>query len=74
MTTEQRVDRGPNHLASLASLVAIAAAIVAAVVIRVVLTEPMRIAKAVDTGDNLALLRQLADVIVKTLASLLDYL
>jgi len=74
MTNEPDVHRGLNHVARIAGLVAVAAVFVAAAAIRLLLTEPMTIATAVDTGEIAPLLRQLAEVVYKTMAGLLDYL
>ena len=74
MTNEPDVDRGLNHVARIAGLVAVTAVFVAAAAIRLLLTEPMTIAAAVDTGEIAPLLRQLAEVVYKTMAGLLDYL
>ena len=74
MTNEPDVDRGLNHVARIAGLVAVTAVFVAAAAIRLLLTEPMTIAAAVDTGEISPLLRQLAEVVYKTMADLLDYL
>jgi hypothetical protein len=74
MTNEQ--DAGPNlnHLASIAGLIGVAAAIVAGAAIWLVLTEPITIVNAVDTGEVSTLVRQLAQVIYDAMAGLLDYL
>jgi|KBSSwiStaDraftv2_1062776.scaffolds.fasta_scaffold2857131_2 hypothetical protein len=74
MTNEPDVHRGLNHVARIAGLVAVTAVFVAAAAIRLLLTEPMTIATAVDTGEIAPLLRQLAEVVYKTMAGLLDYL
>jgi len=74
MTNEPDVHRGLNHVARIAGLVAVTAVFVAAAAIRLLLTEPMTIAAAVDTGEIAPLLRQLAEVVYKTMAGLLDYL
>ena len=74
MTNEQ--DAGPNlnHLASIAGLIGVAAAIVAGAAIWLVLTEPVTIVNAVDTGEVSTLVRELAQVIYDAMAGLLDYL
>ena len=74
MTNEQ--DAGPNlnHLASIAGLIGVAAAIVAGAAIWLVLTDPVTIVNAVDTGEVSTLVRQLAQVVYDAMAGLLDYL
>jgi len=74
MTYEQDADRGLDHVASIAGLIGVVAAIVAAAAIRLMLTKPMAITNAVATGETSPLVRQLAEVIYKTMAGLLDYL
>ena len=63
-----------GHIASMAGLIGVAAAIVAAVAVWLVLTEPVTIANAVDTGEIAPLVRLLAKAIYEAMAGLLDYL
>jgi len=74
MTNEQ--DAGPNlnHLASIAGLIGVAAAIVAAAAIWLMLTEPLTLANAIGRGEISPLVRQFAQVIYEMMAGLLDYL
>ena len=65
---------GLNRCASVAGLIGVVAAIVAAAAIWLVLTAPVTVATAVDTGEISPLVRQLAAVIYETMAGLLDYL
>lgn len=74
MTNEQDTDRGLNHIASIAGLIGVVAAIVAGSAIWLVLTEPVTIVNAVDTGEISPFVRQLAEVIYATMAGVLDYL
>ena len=74
MTNEQVTDSGLNTVASLVGLIGIVAAIVAAAAIWLVLTDPITVASAADTGEIFPLVRQLAEVIYKTMAGLLAYL
>jgi len=74
MTNEQDAAPGLNHLASIAGLIGVAAAIVAGAVIWLVLTDPVTIVNAVDTGEVSTLVRQLAQVVYDAMAGLLDYL
>jgi hypothetical protein len=72
--SEQAADRGFDRVASVAGLIGVVAAIVAAAAIWLVLTEPVTIANAIDTGEIAPLVHQLAEVIYRTMAGLLDYL
>ena len=74
MTNEQDAGRGLNYVASIAGPIGVGAAIVAAAAIWLVLTKPVTIAHAVDSGEIFPLVRQLAEVIYETMAGLLDYL
>ena len=74
MTHEQDADRGLNHVVSIAVLIGVVAAVVAAAAIWLLLTEPVTIVNAVVTGETSPLVRQLAEVIYKTMVGLLDYL
>ena len=74
MTNEDDAGRRLNYLASMAGLIGVAAAIVAGTAIWLVLTEPVTIANAVDTGEIAPLVRRLAEIIYETMAGLLDYL
>lgn len=55
-------------------VVGVLAAVVAGAAIWLLLTDPVTVATAVDTGDISPLAYQLAQVIVDALAALLDYL
>lgn len=67
-------ESGADRVTSLAVLVGIVAAIVATATIWLVLTDPVTVADAVNEGEISPLVRQLADVIYRALAGLLDYL
>jgi hypothetical protein len=67
-------DRGVDRVTSVAVLIGIVAAIVASATIWLVLTDPVTVANAVNNGEVTPLVRQLADIIYKALAGLLDYL
>jgi hypothetical protein len=67
-------DRGVDRVTSVAMLIGIVAAIVASATIWLVLTDPVTVANAVNEGEISPLVRQLADIIYKALAGLLDYL
>jgi hypothetical protein len=74
MTNEHDAGRGLNRAASVAGLIGVIAALVAAAAIWLVLTEPVTIANAVDTGEISPLVRRLAAVVFETMAGLLRYL
>ena len=74
MTNEHDPSRALNRAAGAASLVGFVAALVAAVTIWLVLTEPVTIANAVDTGEISPLVRRLAAVVYETMAGLLRHL
>jgi hypothetical protein len=74
MTNEHDSGRRINRVASMAGLIGVAAATVAGAAIWLVLTEPVTIANAVDTGELAPLVRRLAEVIYQAMAGLLHYL
>jgi predicted aconitase with swiveling domain len=63
-----------SRVASVAVLIGIVASVVAAATIWLLLTDPITVATAVETGEVSPLVRQLADVIYNTIVGLLDYL
>ena len=67
-------ERGADRVTSVAVLIGVVAAIVASATIWLVLTDPVTVANAVNEGEISPLVRQLADIIYKALAGLLDYL
>jgi hypothetical protein len=67
-------ERGVDRVTSVAVLIGIVAAVVASATIWLVLTSPVTVANAVNEGEISPLVRQLADIIYKALAGLLDYL
>jgi hypothetical protein len=67
-------DRGFDRVASVAVLIGILAAVVAGATVWLLLTDPMTVASAIDGGEITPLVRQLMDVIVRALMSLLEYL
>jgi hypothetical protein len=74
MTNEHDNARGLNLSASAAGLMGVGAAIVATAAIWLVLTDPVAVANAVETGELAPLMRQLAEVIYQTMTGLLGYL
>jgi len=67
-------ERGADRVTSVAVLIGIVAAVVASATIWLVLTDPVTVANAVNEGEISPLVRQLADIIYRALAGLLDYL
>ena len=72
--TNEHADRVLNQVTSVAGLIGVVAAIVAGAAVWLVLTEPLSIANAAETGEIAPLVRQLAQVLYETMAGLLDYL
>jgi hypothetical protein len=67
-------ERGLNRVAGIAVLVGTGAAVIAGATVWLLLTDPVTVVNAVDTGEISPLVRQLAEVIYKAIAGLLDYL
>ncbi len=67
-------ERGFNRLASVAILIGGVAAVVAGSTAWLIVTDPVSVANAVDSGEISPLVRQLAEVIYNALAGLLQYL
>jgi hypothetical protein len=65
---------GVERVTSVAILIGVVAAIVASATIWLVLTDPVTVANAVNEGEISPLVKQLADIIYRALAGLLDYL
>ena len=76
MAAEFNPDAGErgDHVASVAVLIGVIAAVIAGATIWLVLTDPVTVANAIDEGEISPLVRQLAQVIITALAGLLDYL
>ena len=73
-TREAEQAGGLGRFASVAGLVALCAAIIAGAAIWLLLTDPVTVATAVDEGEISPLILQLADVLLKALAGLLEFL
>jgi hypothetical protein len=74
MTDELDAARALNGATGAASVIGVVAALIAASAIWLVLTEPVTIANAVDTGEISPLVRRLAALVYETMAGLLRYL
>ena len=66
--------RGLGRFASAAVFIAVVAAVVAGATIWLLVTDPVTIAVAIETGEVTPLVRQLADLLYQALAGLLGYL
>jgi flagellar basal body-associated protein FliL len=63
-----------DRVVSVAVLIGVVAAAIAGAAIWLVLTDPVTVAESIEDGEISPLVRQLAQVIVNALASLLDFL
>jgi hypothetical protein len=66
--------RAGGRVATVAVLVGAVAAVVAGATIWLLLTDPVTVANAVDSGEISPLVLSLADIIYNALVGLLDYL
>jgi hypothetical protein len=71
---DPRSNRLRRASVSLAGVVGLVAVVVASATIWLVLTDPITVAEAVDSGDYAPLVEELADVIYNALVSLMGYL
>jgi hypothetical protein len=67
-------ERGLNRLVSVAILIGVVAAITAGATAWLLLTDPVYVANAVDTGEISPLVRELAEAIYNAITGLLQYL
>ena len=67
-------DTTTSHVASVAVLIGAIAAVIAGATIWLVLTDPVTVATAVETGEVSPLVRQIADVLYNAIVGLFDYL
>ena len=67
-------DATSGRVASVAVLIGAIAALIASATIWLMLTDPITVATAVETGEVSPLVRQLAEVIYNAITGLLDYL
>lgn len=72
--SDSRPSRFRSVSVSLAGAVGVVAAIVAAATIWLMLTDPVTVAEAIDTGEVAPLVEELADVIYNALVGLIKYL
>jgi hypothetical protein len=68
------LDAKGSRVASIAVLIGVVASIVAGAMIWLILTDPVTVATAVETGEVSPLVRQLADVLYQAIVGLLNYL
>ena len=72
--SEDNPDRGLDRVTSLGVLIAILSAVVAGGVIWLVVTDPVTVASAVESGEVSPLVQRLAEVLYNALSGLLSYL
>ena len=72
--SEEDPDRGLDRLTSLGVVIGTVSAIVAGATIWLVVTDPVTVASAIESGEVSPLVRRLAEVIYDALAGLLAYL
>ena len=71
---EEDPDRGLDRLTSLGVVIGAVSAVVAGATIWLVVTDPVTVASAIESGEVSPLVRRLAEVIYDALAGLLAYL
>lgn len=67
-------DRGLDRVTSLGVVIGIASAVVAGATIWLVVTDPVTVASAIESGEVSPLVRRLAEVLYDAIAGLLAYL
>lgn len=72
--TSAEPQRGLGRFATAAVFIAVVAAIVAGATIWLLVTDPVTMAVAIESGEVTPLVRQLADLLYQALAGLLGYL
>ena len=71
---EDNPDRGLDRVTRLGVIIAILAAVVAGAVLWLVVTDPVTVASAVESGEVSPLVLRLAEVLYNALSGLLSYL
>jgi hypothetical protein len=72
--TDDDPDRGLDRVTSLGVVIGIASAVVAGATIWLVVTDPVTVASAIESGEVSPLVRRLAEVLYDAIAGLLAYL
>jgi hypothetical protein len=67
-------DRGLDRVTSLGVVIGIASAVIAGATIWLVVTDPVTVASAIESGEVSPLVKRLAEVLYDALAGLLAYL
>ena len=67
-------DRGLDRVTSLGVVIGIASSVVAGATIWLVVTDPVTVASAIESGEVSPLVKRLAEVLYDALAGLLAYL
>ena len=71
---ESGPDPGFDRSTGVAVLIGVTATVIAGAAIWLVLTDPVTVANALDSGEITPLVQRLAEVLYRALAGLLDYL
>jgi hypothetical protein len=67
-------DRGLDRVTSLGVVIGIASAVIAGATIWLVVTDPVTVASAIESGEVSPLVRRLAEVLYNAIAGLIAYL
>ena len=67
-------DRGLDRVTSLGVLIAVMTAVIAGAIIWLVVTDPVTVASAIESGEVSPLVQRLAEVLYNALSGLLAYL
>ena len=73
-TPDDDPDRGLDRVTSLGVVIGIASAVVAGATIWLVVTDPVTVASAIESGEVSPLVKRLAEVLYDAIAGLLAYL
>ena len=72
--TDDDPDRGLDRITSLGVVIGIVSAIVAGATIWLVVTDPVTVASAIESGEVSPLVKRLAEVLYNAISGLLAYL
>ena len=71
---QENPDRGLDRVTSLGVLIAVLTAVMAGAIIWLVVTDPITVASAIESGEVSPLVQRLAEVLYNALSGLLAYL
>ena len=71
---QENPDRGLDRVTSLGVLIAVLTAVMAGAIIWLVVTDPVTVASAIESGEVSPLVQRLAEVLYNALSGLLAYL